>query len=145
MLLILFLVFFASQVIYCNDSSKINLDVKITNIKSNDGNVRIHLYSIRERKFFPLKSEKAYLKRVIPIFNNEASTTFQDLIPGAYAITVHHDENLNEKMDLNFLGLPAEGWGLSKNFRPILSIPSFEDCAINLSHSQNFFVIKMNY
>ena len=40
---------------------------------------------------------------------------FKDLPPGTYAVQVMHDENENNKLDTNFLGIPTEGYGFSNN------------------------------
>ena len=34
---------------------------------------------------------------------------------GNYAVQVMHDENDNNKLDTNFLGIPSEGYGFSNN------------------------------
>jgi uncharacterized protein (DUF2141 family) len=46
---------------------------------------------------------------------------------------VFHDENNNNKMDKNFLGIPKEGYGASKNKLPFASAPTFND---------NMFMLK---
>jgi uncharacterized protein (DUF2141 family) len=40
---------------------------------------------------------------------------FRGLKPGTYAVGVFHDENGNCKLDVNFLGIPKEAWGISNN------------------------------
>ena len=34
---------------------------------------------------------------------------------GRYSVAIYHDENGNEKFDRDFLGLPTEGYGFSRN------------------------------
>jgi uncharacterized protein (DUF2141 family) len=38
-----------------------------------------------------------------------------NLPKGAYAAAIYQDKNGNEKMDLNFLGMPTEKYGFSNN------------------------------
>ena len=38
-----------------------------------------------------------------------------DIPPGTYAVKLHIDENENEKLDTNFLGIPKEQYGISNN------------------------------
>lgn len=63
----------------------------------------------------------------IPIKNKTAATVFNEVPKGIYAIAVFHDENNNNKMDKNFLGIPKEGYGASKNKLPFASAPSFKE------------------
>ena len=48
-----------------------------------------------------------------------------EIPPGTYAIGVYIDENENEKLDTNFLGMPKEQYGFSNNARAF-GIPKFE-------------------
>ena len=45
--------------------------------------------------------------------------------PGTYAIGVYIDENDNEQLDTNFVGMPKEQYGFSNNARAF-GIPKFE-------------------
>lgn len=72
---------------------------------------------------------------VSQIHDKKALIIFDNLPYGNYALTVHHDKNLNVKMDRNFLGLPAEGWGLSRNIIPIFKLPIFSDCSFDVQDS----------
>lgn len=56
-----------------------------------------------------------------------AQVTFANLPVGVYAVSVFHDTNNNQKMDKNFLGIPKEGYGASKNKLPFASAPTFDD------------------
>ena len=40
---------------------------------------------------------------------------FTDLPAGVYAVSVFHDENMNQKLDKNFVGVPKEEYGASNN------------------------------
>ena len=61
------------------------------------------------------------------IKNKTSSLVFEAVPQGAYAIAVFHDENGNNQMDKNFLGIPKEGYGASKNKLPFASAPTFKD------------------
>ena len=45
----------------------------------------------------------------------EMTLKFADLPAGKYAVQVMHDENGNNQLDANFLGIPSEGYGFSNN------------------------------
>jgi len=52
---------------------------------------------------------------------------------GTYAVAVVDDANDNGKLDTNWLGVPTEGWGVSKNVKPATRAPRFDECAVSLS------------
>ena len=132
-LFILFFLLIISTQVYSIETKPLGrLIVFIENFESDEGNVRVHLYDYDTRQYFPAISDKAYRLVISPIKDNKAIVVFEGLPYGSYALTVHHDKNSNVKMDKNFLGMPAEGWGLSRNIIPILSLPTFEDCQFEL-------------
>jgi uncharacterized protein (DUF2141 family) len=44
---------------------------------------------------------------------------FENVTPGIYAISIHHDANDNGKFDTNVIGIPTEGYGYSNNAHPM--------------------------
>ena len=51
----------------------------------------------------------------VPAAQGKVKLQFKDLAPGTYAVQVMHDENENQKLDSNFLGILIEGYGFSNN------------------------------
>lgn len=66
---------------------------------------------------------------VIKIRKAQARCDFEDIPPGTYAMAVVHDENMNGKLDTNWLGIPTEGYGFSNNAKAVLSAPPFSDAS----------------
>ena len=66
---------------------------------------------------------------------------FDGLAPGSYAVAVSHDFNGNKRTDTNFLGIPTEPWGVSKNVRPTLRAPRFDEAALELNQDSTMRVI----
>ena len=62
----------------------------------------------------------------VPIINQKALFTFNDIPKGKYALFVFHDVNENNKLDKNWLGIPSEGYGASRNKLPFAAAPAFE-------------------
>jgi len=58
-----------------------------------------------------------------------ATCTFEGLAPGVYAAVAFHDVNGNHVVDTNFLGMPIEGIGVSRDARGTFGPPSFGDAA----------------
>lgn len=145
---ILFLILFItiSHFVHSNEniSNFVSLTVIVTNIRSDNGNIRVHLYDISNQESFPNQSEKANHLKVANIRDGKATVTFDNLRPSTYAFTVHHDENANVKMDRNLLGLPTEGWALSNDVKPLVKLPSFRECAFELQSNKKVS-ISINY
>jgi uncharacterized protein (DUF2141 family) len=59
--------------------------------------------------------------------------TFDHLPPGGYAVLVYHDENGNGLFDRDVVGIPTEGYGVSNNALPALSVPTFEGAHFHLA------------
>ena len=70
---------------------------------------------------------------------------FHNVAPGRYAAVTYHDENGNNAMDFDVLGLPTEGFAFSNQARPFLSAPNFERCAFEIGKDDAQISIKMIY
>lgn len=100
------------------------IHVKILNIKNSTGTVACALFESPEG--FPTE----YLRMatnvmVIKIRKDQARCDFEDIPPGTYAMAVIHDENMNGKLDANWLGIPTEGYGFSNDAKGLVGAPSF--------------------
>ncbi|MDK2123266.1 DUF2141 domain-containing protein [Parachitinimonas caeni] len=70
---------------------------------------------------------------------------FDTLRSGRFAVMVYHDENGNRQFDYTAGGMPAEGWGFSRNARGKQGPPRFEDAAIDLKPGANEMRIELVY
>jgi uncharacterized protein (DUF2141 family) len=59
------------------------------------------------------------------IDNGVARLQFEGISAGTYAIFVYHDANNNNQLDRNFMGIPTEGYGASRNKLPFAGAPTF--------------------
>jgi uncharacterized protein (DUF2141 family) len=73
----------------------------------------------------------------------EATLIF-DVPAGTYAVSAHHDENGNGKMDSNMLGVPKEGYGVSNDVRARFRPPRFSEAAVRISRDTTL-VLHMTY
>ena len=80
----------------------------------------------------------------IKVSADNVKYTFKDLPVGKYALAIYHDENNDKKCNKNFFGIPTEAYCFSRNYRPIMSVPKFKDCYIDLK-SDRAISIKMVY
>ena len=118
-----------------------NLAITIPNLKSTDGEIQFGIYNKKEN--FPL-IDKQYKFFIVSAGKFSGTYTFHDLPKGEYAVAILHDKNADKICNTNFLGIPKEGYGFSKNFKPKFSAPSFNDCKIEIN-SNTSINIKLLY
>jgi uncharacterized protein (DUF2141 family) len=122
-----------------------SLTVRVTGARSAKGRIRAALF--QDRKGFPNDPSRAVQTQAAGIDPQtlSAQITFGDLRDGVYAVSVFHDENMNQKLDKDFVGIPKEGYGASNNPRKKMGPPSFEEARFRLSGAQQSVEIKLIY
>lgn len=141
-LLLLFASFIMSGIIYAQPPlGKIMVNVK--GFESNDGKARLLIFSSKEKESFPKEKDKAYGKYIVPIKDNMVNFTFENLPYGDYAISVHHDEDSNGKVNTNWIGMPNESLGASKDAKGTFGPPSFDKAKVTLDKEQISIVINL--
>jgi uncharacterized protein (DUF2141 family) len=110
-----------------------NLKITITRLHNNNGVVLVSLF--KEGEGFPDNALKAYGKEKAYIVDKTATLIFKSVPPGTYAVAILHDENSNQKMDKNILGLPKEGYGFSNNASAPFGPPSYKKASF--THTVN--------
>ena len=136
------------QIVYtqnCEQSKSGKLILIIDSIKNNKGNIRIHLYNYERAKYFPKKTDNCFRLKVGNIVNGKCVVSFENLEYDTYCLSVHHDENTNESMDLTFLGLPKEGWGISNNVKLWFRLPKFDECSFKIDSDTKIINVNMRY
>lgn len=119
------------------------LKVQIDGIRSENGTIILNLFNSEEG--FPEDASSAYTWKRAAIKGQEAEIVFMDLQPGIYAIAILHDENRNNRMEKNFLGIPREGFAFSNNYKPLISSPSFREASFSYEGGSKVLKIKMLY
>jgi len=77
--------------------------------------------------------------------DTEARCDFENIPSGTYALVVLHDENMDGKLDANWLGIPSEGYGFSNDAKAPFSAPSFSDAAFAYDGQKLELTIKLRY
>jgi uncharacterized protein (DUF2141 family) len=67
-----------------------------------------------------------------PAQAGETTVVVQDVPPGTWAVLAYQDENGNDQLDRNLIGIPKEPYGFSRDARGKFGPPSFEDAAIEV-------------
>lgn len=96
------------------------LIIKITGIRNAEGNIRVALRT-DENTIVDSKVVEIDKKTLT------AEAVFDNLPEGTYGVAVIHDENKNEKLDFNDVGMPLEGYGHSNNPAKRPGPPNFDE------------------
>jgi uncharacterized protein (DUF2141 family) len=106
------------------------LSVRLSGFHSADGQVLIAVF--RGEDGFPGKPDAAVKRLVAKISDGRTRAEISDLPPGEYAISVVHDENGNNTLDTNWIGMPKEGIGTSNNAKGRMGPPKYRDARFTL-------------
>lgn len=112
--------------------STVTISVGIEGLASESGSLGIQLIN---------ESNKTIASAYINSKQGYGAIAFGMLAPGKYAVRFYHDENGNQKMDTNLMGIPTEGYGFSNNKTGVMGTPppfkemlfdASKDTAINI-------------
>ncbi len=104
------------------------IKVNVSQISSDEGKIIAKLYNSKENFL-----DTAIEKKVAIIEDGNSTLVFQNVEEGTYAIAIIHDENGNDKIDFNFLGIPSESLAASNNAKAFfVGPPSFADAKFEL-------------
>ena len=120
------------------------IHVKILDIRNSTGAVACALFESPEG--FPTEFlYSATNIMVIKIRDTQARCDFEDIAPGTYALAIIHDENMNGKLDTDWLGIPTEGYGFSNDATAVLGAPSFSAASFPYDGRTLDLTISLNY
>ncbi|WP_281557609.1 DUF2141 domain-containing protein [Thalassomonas sp. RHCl1] len=115
------------------------LHVVVTGPQSSRGKIVLALFD-NEDDF----TKKPYREQIIDADDAGSGAIFNHLADGDYAVVIFHDENANELLDRNFLGVPEEGVAFSNNLQVKFSLPGFDDAKVSV-RGDTAISIKLNY
>lgn len=125
-----FILNLSSLVTYASSPSRTgSIFVEILNLHSDQGTIRATLDRTPD-EFSGVK--QSAITATAKITQGKAFLSFPSIPRGKYAIKIFHDENDNEILDLNWLGIPSEPYGISNNARAAFGLPTFKSARFSL-------------
>jgi uncharacterized protein (DUF2141 family) len=118
------------------------LVVAVDGVRSEAGNIRAAVFDRAEAW---LEADQARQRVVVAAPAPRTRLRFENLAPGRYAVALYHDENANAKHDRNFVGLPLEGFGFTRDPTVVLAAPSFAECIIEVPERGAEAVVRLKY
>jgi uncharacterized protein (DUF2141 family) len=110
--------------------SQYRLEVEAVGVASSEGSIEVAIY--REEAGF-LKTEYVYRNAGAQATEGMTRVVFESLPEGQYALAVFHDENGNDELDTNWIGIPKEPFGFSRARMKTFGPPKFHECVITLN------------
>jgi len=115
------------------------LRVTVHNIKSGEGSIHVALFN-NEDDF--LDNEWTFKSE--PVNGSDRLTVeFTDLPEGTYGISVFHDENNNDELDTNFVGIPKEDFGFGNDSMGAFGPPSFKKASVTVGDGVTSTEVKL--
>lgn len=119
------------------------LILELTDLRNEAGLINVALFNSPDG--FPGDPDKAVRSGCFPITGLPLVIQFADLPYGQYAATVHHDENMDAKLNCNALGIPKEGIGFSGNPKIWKGVPPFQRAVFEFTPGNTVMSITMKY
>jgi len=120
--LLLFL-FFVSTVTPLALFGQCTLTIQITGLNNSTGQVLLELRDEKNERIAGISRN---------IADNSCIFVIKNLKPGKFAFKYFHDQNNNEELDTNWIGIPTEGYGFSNNAEGTFGPPSFKEMIFSL-------------
>ena len=106
----------------------ITITVTIDNVTNDKGKVLMSLHT--SETFMKGKGIK---DTETSIEDGKVTITFENVLPGEYAILALHDQNDNKRMDFDDNGMPQESFGMSNNVM-VMGPPQYEDAKFKVAN-----------
>lgn len=110
-------------------SAQNKLTVQVEGVSSDSGSIMVAVYNKADGF---LKKGQALMGVSTKAISGITELQINDLPEGQYALAIYHDENDNEELDTNWLGIPKEPIGFSNSKMKAFGPPGFKECAFQV-------------
>jgi uncharacterized protein (DUF2141 family) len=127
--------------LFAQESENIgNLKVIVSGLKSDQGDIKIGLFNSAES--YQGKTDK-FRGAILPIVDKRAEWLIESIPFGEYAVKLFHDEDKDDKIDRNFIGMPTESIGFSNNAKIGFGPPGFKKAKFLFNSKEMTIVIEL--
>lgn len=120
------------------------LKVNVKNVKSEKGKVVVLLWDNPAE--FAKKGYKAFRRLELPAKDGLMTFVFDKLQKGKkYGVFAFHDEDGSEDLNMNFFGIPTEGYVFGNNAKPGFNAPPFEKASIEIAQNEHVMDLELFY
>lgn len=119
------------------------MKIQVLGLQETKGQICFSLFA--ESKGFPDNTDNTLQAKCISVQKRSPTLTINNLHLGSYALAVFHDVNGDGEFNRNFLGIPREGFGFSRNPKINTSPPSFEESAVFVTGAKTDLQVQLRY
>ncbi len=119
------------------------LAVEVSGFNTVEGQLCVRLFPSSHG--FPGESDRALQSFCTAVAEETQVVTFEDVEAGTYAVALFHDINGDNAVNRNFLGMPVEGVGFSRNPTLVMGPPDFEEAVILVAGTATDIQIQLRY
>ncbi|HEX4171373.1 MAG TPA: DUF2141 domain-containing protein [Acetobacteraceae bacterium] len=129
----------------CNPAAphQVRLRVAVSGMHSTQGHIIITIYPDDAVHF--LDGAYRVARARVPVALPETQVCIVVPAPGGYAVALFHDENDDGHFDTTLLGLPAKGFGFSRNPTLFLGPPRLDQVKFDAHYGDNEIAVHMKY
>jgi uncharacterized protein (DUF2141 family) len=143
--LFILLILFSIATSRAEDAQAVNtktgsITVQLTGVENDQGPVKLCVCRSEDEYNGTVKE---FCTASTELKNKKAELVFENMPYGKYSIKAFHDENVNNRLDKDFMGIPTERYGFSNNARGRFGPPSFASTAFTLSAPQMTIAIEL--
>ena len=110
-----------------------SLTIEFDNIRNDEGQLIVTVYPSEDIWLDEIDELEHYFPKE-NIVDGKMSVSINEMQTGIFGVAMMDDEDEDGEMKYNFLGMPREGYGFSRNFKVKLSKPKFEDCFLEFKN-----------
>ncbi|MFP4147751.1 MAG: DUF2141 domain-containing protein [Halorhodospira sp.] len=117
-----------------------SLEVRVQVPEPDQGTVYLAIFD--EAQAFP-DPEGAHVRQARKVEGAEVQLRISSLEPGDYAVAAFQDLDGDEELTTNWIGVPKEPAGFSRNAMGTMGPPSFAEAAVTLAPSGSEIIIDL--
>lgn len=114
------------------------LSITVEGVKTSRGKISVAVYNKPEGF---LKFDKVFKSDSSRAEKGTTQIDIDGLPGGEYALAIFHDENGNDELDTNWLGIPTESIGFSRARMKTFGPPSFRECVLRIDADSEIRVV----
>jgi len=112
-------------------ASAATVEVHVTGVAAGKGSVKV---AVCDQAHF---LKQCLYSGSAPAREGDNTIAVRDVPAGNWAVLAYQDANGNGELDRNFIGIPSENYGFSRDARGKFGPPSFEDAVITVREDGN--------
>lgn len=109
-----------------------SIEINLSEMASTNGTINLAIYNNSSTFNDP---NQVYRHVFLPCTASQMNLQVDSLPAGDYAFAIFHDENNNNELDQNWLGIPTEGFAFSNNANGTFGPPSWTQAQFSLPES----------